>query len=71
MRMSAYYYEFSETGVDEIDLILSAVACAGRLHHHTENWNEGGGPLDGHAGNTPIDWIQNAANKAAKKFKEK
>jgi len=35
LRMEAYYYEFEPTGVLEIDLILSAVAHAGKVYHHT------------------------------------
>lgn len=67
LRMSAYYYEFTPTGVREIDLILSAVASAGKAFHHTEDWHDDltgwdYGPFEG---STPIEWIQNAANAAA------
>lgn len=71
LRMAAYYYSFQETGVPEIDLILSAVACAGKAYHHTDGWNDGCSYIpEPHSGETPIDWIQNAANEAAKKMKE-
>lgn len=33
-RMDAYYYGFDSTGVDDIDRLLSAVACAGKAFHH-------------------------------------
>jgi len=65
MRMKAYYYDFIKTGVPEIDRILSAVACAGQAYHHTEGWQDEAPPYDGHRGDCPVDWIQNAANDAA------
>lgn len=65
LRMSAYYYSFDSTGQREIDLILSAVACAGKAFHHTEGWSEECAPYDGHEGDTPEAWIKNAAQKAA------
>ena len=66
MRMNAYYYGFTPTGVEAIDRILSAVACAGKAFHHTEDWNTEARPAEGLRGNTPADWIQNAAEDAAK-----
>ena len=69
-RMEAYYYGFNETGVPEIDRILSAVACAGKAYHLTEDWCLKASPWPGHEGETPVDWIQNAASDAAKKWKE-
>jgi alpha-mannosidase len=66
MRMDAYYYSFERTGVLEIDLILSAVAWAGKAQHSTEEWTE-----NAYGGNTsPVEWIQIAANDAAKQWKE-
>jgi len=65
LRMSAYYYAFDPTGVPEIDRILSAVACAGKAYHNTSEWLEGEFTPDGHAGNTPVEWIQLAAQDAA------
>jgi len=67
-RMCGYYYGFEATGVPEIDLILSAIACAGKCYHHTEDWNQETRLYDHLEGKTPIEWIQNAANKAADKF---
>ena len=66
MRMDAYYYGFDPTGVPEIDRILSAVACAGKAFHHTEDWGDVASEYPGHVGKTPVEWIQNAANDAAK-----
>lgn len=63
-RMNAYYYSFDSVGCDPVDKILSAVACAGKAFHHTSDWYEECDWL-GHAGTTPVDWIQNAANEAA------
>jgi len=66
-RMDAYYFGFEPTGVAAIDKILSAVACAGKSFHHTEDWRE---KVD-HAraphasGVSCQDWIQTAANDAA------
>ena len=39
-RMDAYYFGFVFTGVDAIDDILSAVACAGKAYHHTGDWSD-------------------------------
>ena len=65
-RMEAYYYEFKPTGVDCIDKILSAVACAGKAFQHTRDWNDEGMLRDDHTGSTPVDWIQNAADEASR-----
>ena len=72
MRLDAYYYSFIATGVLEIDRILSAVACAGKAYHHTECWND---PVESYepehfTGATPAEWIQDAANKAARAYKK-
>ena len=64
-RMHAYYYSFDSTSCDHVDKILSAVACAGKAFHHTDDWYEHASPQDDHTGGTPIDWIQNAAIEAA------
>ena len=68
LRMDAYYYSFTETGNPEIDKILSAVACAGKAFHHTDQWNDENEFVTGHEGATPVEWIQNAANEAAYKL---
>lgn len=64
LRMRAYYYDFSPTGVRAVDKVLSAVACAGKAFHSTSEWNEDA-KWTGHTGDTPVDWIQNAADEAA------
>ena len=68
-RMHAYYYSFDSTSCDHVDKILSAVACAGKAFHHTDDWYEHASPQDDHTGGTPIDWIQNAAIEAAHEIK--
>lgn len=68
-RMDAYYYGFKPTGVREVDLILSAIACAGKSFHLTEDWDDEANGPDYLVGRTPIDWIQNAAVAAAKEIK--
>jgi hypothetical protein len=76
MRLDAYYYGFTRTGHEGIDRILSAVACAGKAFHHTNQWTDevwDGTPRDKRPapyepflrGWTPVEWIQNAANDAA------
>ena len=66
MRLHAYYYGFDATGVEAIDNIVSAVACAGKAFHHTEGWTEEAEPYqDSHRGSCPTAWIQNAAIDAA------
>lgn len=69
LRMNAYYYAFSSTGCYEVDRILSAVACAGKAFHNTDCWTDECAPYDGHVGDTPAGWIQNAANDCAAVFK--
>lgn len=72
-RMDAYYYGLERTGVPAVDLVLSAVACAGKRAHHTDGWTDA---VDNawhepyHEGATPVEWIQNAANKAAAEYRE-
>ena len=60
LRMDAYYFGFSATGVREIDEILSAVACAGKAYHHTERWNDADEGEWSYA-----ELIQHAATRAA------
>ena len=64
-RMDAYYYGFGSTGVPAIDRILSAVACAGKGCHNTEDWGEYGGGYEHLRGDNYVEMIQNAANDAA------
>lgn len=66
LRLNAYYYGFSATGHPLIDIILSAVACAGKAYHHTDNWNEEIRPYEeAFQGSTCAEWIQRAAEDAA------
>jgi hypothetical protein len=69
--LNAYYYSFEPTGVPAIDKILSAVACAGKAYHHTEDWHDECGAWEPHTGQHPVQWIQNAANEAAMAWSEK
>lgn len=59
-NIDAYYYRFIATRCGEIDAVLEAVARAGRMFHHTSQWNES--PF---GGKTCVQEIQDAANKAA------
>jgi|GEM_PF-3423246 len=70
MRMDAYYYGFCHTGELAVDRILSAVACAGKALHHTDEWITYKVESDyGHGENmTPIEWIELRADEAAKAF---
>lgn len=70
LRMDAYFYGFDKTGVPGVDRVLSAIACAGKAYHYTGDWWDECAPYPGHVGKNPIEWIQNAANDAAKAFKE-
>lgn len=63
-RFDAYYYGFDPTGNEAIDLILMAVAYAGKLAHHTEDWTDRNHYLANY-GHTPAEIIQRAANSAA------
>lgn len=67
LRMDAYYYGFDATGVESVDIILSAIAHAGKAFHHTEDWNNECGERGDERikGKSAVDWIQNAAEDAA------
>lgn len=69
-RLDGYYIGFEPTGNHHIDKILGAVACAGKAYHHTDSWNDETRPYDDHTGRDPNEWIQNAANEAAKAITE-
>lgn len=67
LKFSGYYIHFQPTGCFEIDLILSAVARAGKAYHHTDSWQDETPSYDPRfKGDCPQDWIQNAAIDAAK-----
>ena len=65
LRMDAYYYSFDETKCIEIDKILSKIAVAGKIHHHTAYWND-----TDDVEPSLIDHIQDAACAAAERIKE-
>lgn len=66
LRMSAYYYSFEPTGAPSIDRVLSAVACAGKAFHSTDEWSSAcEAYMSETKGNSCVEWIQNAANEAA------
>lgn len=66
MRLRAYYFGFNPTGVEAIDRILSAVACAGKAYHNTSEWQEDIEPYEDFLrGRTCAEWIQYAADDAA------
>jgi hypothetical protein len=70
VRLNAYYFGFDSTGNEDIDRILSAVACAGKAYHLTKDWtNPTTEPYEpSHRGGTCAEWIQNAAVDAATKL---
>ncbi len=61
LQLSAYYYSFHATNVLAIDEILSAVARAGKGHHHIKYWAD---PC-GDDKPSYIEKIQQAADEAA------
>jgi hypothetical protein len=60
LRLTSYYFAFGRSGERVVDEVLSAVAIAGKCHHHTFGWDDSdnGEP-------SCIDNIQAAANRAA------
>lgn len=68
MRMNAYFYSFTPTGVEGIDKILSAVAQAGKAFHHTNQWSES---CEWLGEKSYVDLIQDAANELAAILKQK
>lgn len=59
------YLDFENTGVEEIDNILNAIWQAGTVYHHTSDWL-----IDEYGGETLVDRIQKAANRAADAMRE-
>lgn len=64
LRLSAYYFGFDSTGNEHIDLVLAAVAAAGKGFHSTEMWADD----EYQQGWSYVDLIQAAANEAAAQF---
>lgn len=71
LRMDAYYYGFDPTGVRAVDVILSAVACAGKGYHHTDGWTESHMEFGPFRGNSYVEFIQNAAKDAAELLRQR
>lgn len=79
VKYDAYYYGFEPTGVYEVDIILSAVAHAGKLAHHTESWMEcfcwpvdpDHRGLDRMCPNSSVGVIEAAAGEAARLIRER
>lgn len=64
--LNSYYFSFEKTGDDDVDNLLYAICRAGKAFHSTEQWHDEVGEMyEGVHGESPIDWIQNAANKLA------
>lgn len=59
----AYYYSFTPTGNEAVDLVLGALSRAGKMYHHTGDWM--GEPWAAGEKNAR-DLIQAAANDAAR-----
>ena len=59
LELGAYYYSFAPTNESTIDLILGAVAAAGKSYHHTEDWDME------YEGRSVLDMIQDAAQEGA------
>lgn len=67
-RFFAYYFGFDPTGDPDIDMILAAVACAGKAFHSTEDWTD---PMDWDDRTSPswAETIESAAHAAARNRK--
>ena len=64
LALDAYYYGFEGTGVPAIDYILGAVARAGKMYHHTGQWNDfDEDPM------SCVDVIQEMADAAAEQWR--
>lgn len=67
--LNSYYFSFEKTGNEEVDNLLYAIARAGKAFHNTSQWyDEVGEMYQGVEGITPVEWIQNSANKLADKI---
>lgn len=62
-NFSAYYFDLEPTGDPAIDLILAAIADAGKSYHHTGDW------ADEDHGPSCVYLIQEAACRAAERDK--
>lgn len=65
----AGYIDFYKTGNPDVDRLLDVIHLAGKAFHHTSQWTDEIGEMyQGVEGECPLDWIQNEANKLAKKL---
>jgi hypothetical protein len=64
--LNSYYFSFEKTGNEKVDNLLYAICRAGKAFHSTSQWNDDVGEMyENVKGDTPIEWIQNAANDIA------
>ena len=64
--LNSYYFSFEKTGNEKVDNLLYAICRAGKAFHSTSQWNDEVGEIYKNVkGDTPIEWIQNAANDIA------
>lgn len=63
---------FENTGIEEVDDLLYALQCASDHFHNSKNWDQEWYPESyGLTGDTPVEAIQELANKLAKVLKKK
>lgn len=65
------YLAFNRTGNEDVDKLLHTIEKAGKAFHMTEQWDDETGEMYGAVGNTPTEWIENAALELAKKLESK
>lgn len=66
--LNSYYFSFEKTGNEKVDNLLYAICRAGKAFHSTSQWNDEVGEMyENVKGDTPIEWIQNAANDIVNK----
>jgi hypothetical protein len=70
LRMNAYWYSSIKITVREFDIVLSAIACAGKGSHHADSWDTlPETTFYPFKGNSYIEFIQNAAIEVSDKIK--
>lgn len=62
-NLDSYFFSFKETGIFEIDKILSEIAWAGKKHHNIEGWID-------RSEKSSIQHIQEAADAAAAEMRK-
>ena len=64
--LNSYYFSFEKTRNEKVDNLLYAICRAGKAFHSTSQWNDEVGEIYKNVKcDTPIEWIQNAANDIA------